>query len=145
MIKRFNEIIVTLPDKLNLIKSSKKYDLRGLPKSSISKIFNNRKPVPGVYVMYDKDVPVYVGRSRNLAQRIGLDHRAKQKTQATMTYKLVSHIDYPEIDNMDSGREYLFNNYTVSMIQIDCEYERAIFEIYAAMTLNCKHNSFRET
>lgn len=66
MIKRFNEIIVTLPDKLNLIKSSKKYDLRGLTKSSISKIFNNRKPVPGVYVMYDKDVPVYVGRSGNL-------------------------------------------------------------------------------
>lgn len=91
---------------------------------------------------------LYVGRSRNLATRIGVDLRATSREQATISYKLTTlKDDYPDLETIRDAREYMYKHYSVQMIKVPDENERAIFQIYAAMKLGTINvfNSFRET
>jgi hypothetical protein len=94
--------------------------------------------------MYEDNIPVYIGRSRTLAQRIGVDLRSIQKSQATLTYKLMNS-GLLCVQTMEETRSYMYKHFTVKMLQLDDEYERAIFQIYASMKLGTKYNSFMES
>ncbi|PLR95752.1 hypothetical protein [Bacillus sp. T33-2] len=91
---------------------------------------------------------VYVGRSGNLAQRIGVDLRAVTRQQATISYKLTTLKQrFPQLNTIQDAREYMYKNYSVQMLKIEDENERALFQIYASMELGTldEFNSFRET
>lgn len=142
---RFNKIIDLLPVLLEQLVNKQSYPIKSLTKSKIESILGQREPVAGVYLIscIQDNLPVYVGRSKTLAQRIGIDHRALQKTQASLAYKLTT-LGRWGITNMAEAREYMFSNFHVRMIPIGDEYTRTIFEVYASMTLNTKYNSFME-
>ena len=86
----YSEVHEQLPLLLEKLLGADKHLLSELTKGKIEKLIGTKSAVPGVYLMsqIDDDMPVYVGRSKNLAQRIGTDHRAIQKTQATLAQRL---------------------------------------------------------
>ncbi|WP_197186360.1 hypothetical protein [Brevibacillus agri] len=81
--------------------------------------------------------------SKTLAQRIGVDHRATQKTQSTLGYKLTT-LNINGVVCIKTARAYMYDKFFVRMLPIEDEYTRTIFEVYAAMKLKTKYNSFME-
>lgn len=141
----YNDVHNQLPALLEKLLSAEKYPLRTLTRGKINKILVSEEAIPGVYLMseIENDTPVYVGRSKTLAQRIGTDHRAIQKTQATLGLRLWKQ-GIEGILCMKTAREYMYRRFNVRMLPIENEYVRTIFEVYAAMNLCTEHNSFME-
>lgn len=142
--KPFESIINSLPLYLEKLLAQKEYCFANLTEGKLKDYFSTSSPVSGVFVMYEKGIPVYIGRSRTLAQRIGVDLRSIQKSQATLTYRLLNS-GLLDVKTMEEARDYMYNHFTVKMIEIEDEYERAIFQIYASMKLGTKYNSFMES
>lgn len=146
----FENIYNGLPQRLNELTSAPKYEIKNLTQGTIKKLLGEESlPIEGVFLISDhvKGQMVYVGRSRNLATRIGVDLRATTREQATISYKLTTLADYPNLKTIIDAREFMYKHYSVQMIKIPDENERAIFQIYAAMKLGTikVFNSFRET
>jgi hypothetical protein len=141
----YEEVHNQLPILLHKLLSAVKYPLSEITKGKIEKILETKEAVPGVYLMSEilGDTPVYVGRSKTLAQRIGTDHRAIQKEMATLGYRL-SKQGIEGISCMKTAREYMYQRFNVRMLPIEDVYVRTIFEVYAAMSLKTMHNSFLE-
>lgn len=138
----FDEIVKGFPELFEKLIGNQKFSLGTLTCNTINLHFKRKDPISGVYLMSDKDNnPMYVGRSRHIAQRIGTDHRATQKSQANLTHK------YSKLNNISflDARSYMFENYYVQMVEIENEYARTLFEVYAAMKLSTPFNSFRES
>lgn len=140
----FENIINLLPLYLEKLLAQKEYWFADLTQRKIQEHFFTNDPIPGVFVMYEKGEPVYIGRSRTLAQRIGVDLRSIQKSQATLTYRLMKS-GLLNIKTMEETRAYMYKCFTIKMLQLEDEYERAIFQIYASMNLRTKYNSFMES
>lgn len=140
----FHDIVNKLPVYLKKLLEQKEYSFADLTEGKIKEHFNSSNPVSGVFVMFDEGVPVYIGRSKTLAQRIGVDLRSIQKSQATLTYKLTN-LDSIDTKTMEETRTYMYNHFTIKMLQLDDEHDRAIFQIYASMELKTKYNSFMES
>lgn len=94
--------------------------------------------------MFEKGWPVYIGRSRILTQRIGVDLRSIQKSQATLTHKLMKS-GLLNVKTMEETRYYIYKNFTIRMIRIKDEDERAKFSDISSMKLTSKYNSFMES
>jgi hypothetical protein len=147
----FTEIYSLLPKRLEQLLTATKFPIKDLTEGKVKKIFGeDSSPIEGVFLVTsnNKSKPLFVGRSRNLAQRIGVDLRATNREQATLSYKLTLLKDrFPLLESIRDAREYMYNNFSVQMIRIDDENERAIFQIYAAMELETleEFNSFRES
>lgn len=140
----YEEIHEQLPDLFQQLESKEPENLSLLTKGYICSKLDGSKA--GVYLISEiqSNKPIYVGRSKKLDQRIGKDHRAIQKSQATLSYQLWQKA-MPGIIDMKTAREYMFNNYQVRMLPIEDEYVRTIFEVYAALMLNTvRFNSFLE-
>ncbi len=43
---------------------------------------------------------------------------------------------------MEEARIYMYKHFTIKMLKLEDEYERAEFQIYASMQLITKYNSF---
>ncbi|KGM45489.1 hypothetical protein P9D43_29140 [Neobacillus niacini] len=147
----FEDIYEGLPKLLDELISAPKYEIKSLTEGTIKKVFGEDSlPIEGVFLISDhtNNKVLYVGRSRNLATRIGVDLRALTREQATISYKLTTLKDeYPNLITIRDAREYMYKHYSVQMIKVPDENERAIFQIYAAIKLGTINvfNSFRET
>ncbi|WP_156774238.1 hypothetical protein [Fictibacillus arsenicus] len=148
MIVSFQDINNRLQERLDQLLTATKFPIRTLTEGEIKKIFGEYLlPIEGVYLIV-KNKPLYVGRSRNLAQRIGVDLRATTRKQATLSYKLTTLKDrFPQLQTIQDARNYIYDHYSIQMIRVEDENERAIIQIYAAMELGTikEFNSFRET
>ncbi len=133
-----------LPILIRKLVESPKYRIDTLTEGKIKEILNESMPAKGVYLMYDKEVPMYVGRSKTLAQKIGTDERSLGEMQATVSKKIMK-IESNDFLTMKDARSYLFNNYNVKFIKMDDEVLRAMFVIYIATELSTPFNSFMET
>lgn len=140
----FENIVNLLPLYLEKLLAEKEYSFAELTERKIKDHFSISNPVSGVFVMFEKGDPAYIGRSKTLAQRIGVDLRSIQKSQATLTYKLMKS-GVLNVKTMEETRNYMYKHFTIKMIQLEDEYERAIFQIYASMKLGTKYNSFIES
>lgn len=140
----FESIVNVLPLYLEELLTQKEYCFADLTERKIKTHFCTSDPIPGVFVMLEKGDPVYIGRSRTLSQRIGVDLRSIQKSQATLTYKLLKSGSL-NVKTMEETRNYMYKHFTIKMLRIEDEYERAIFQIYASMKLDSKYNSFMES
>lgn len=140
----FEDIVILLPSYLEKLLEQKDYSFATLTKKRINDYFNTNNPVAGVFVMFEKGEPVYIGRSRTLAQRIGVDLRSIQESQATLTLKLMK-LGITNTKTMEETRTYMYEHFMIKMIQLEDEYERALFQIYASMKLETKYNSFMES
>lgn len=141
---KFFDYAEKLPVLFRELLESPGYKIDTLTEGRIKEILGESSPVKGVYLMYDKEVPMYVSRSKTLAQKIGTDERALGEIQATVSKKIMKDQNN-ELSTMKEARKYLFDNYRVKFIKVDDEILRAILVIYIATELQTPFNSFMET
>ena len=142
MLAEYKWINDRLPVLFEQLLDSPRYSFRRITKSYLQSILESKEPVKGIYLISDQeDNPIYVGRSRTLAQRLGVDHRAVTKSQANLTLKLSRIME----TDMRLTREYMYDNYFVRIVRVENTIERTLLEIYTAMILKTPHNSFEET
>lgn len=139
---KFFDYIEELPVLFKQLVESEGYKIDNLTEGKIKEILGETSPVKGVYLMHDNEVPMYVGRSKTLAQKIGTDERSLGEVQATVTKKIMRDKNFP---NMKDARKYLFENYKVKFIKVDDEVLRTLLVIYVATELQTPFNSFMET
>lgn len=140
----FDEIVTHFPQLYEQLMNSQKYNFGELTRGNINTILktDNKNPISGVYLISDtQNAPLYVGRSRNLAQRIGTDHRSVDKNLANLTNKIAVENNI----SLHEARGYMYGDFEVQLIRIENDYARTLFEVYAAMKLQTPYNSFRET
>ncbi len=107
-------------------------------------------PEEGIYLFYDNDEPLYVGRSGSkntkLHQRI-LEHGNKDSdgSSGTLARRLaleIAHPNDPEWDSLYENQRNRVQNMQVRVVEITNDYEQGMFEIYAAYVFNTPYNEF---
>ena len=119
-------------------------------------------PQQGVYVFYEGDTPIYVGRSRRMRQRIR-EHGAtsSRHESATFAFKLLRHaIGEPEGHSSKYTRPQLqekhpdeytkqrqrVRNMRFRVVEIEDPEVQTVFETYAILALDTKrYNTFHTT
>ena len=144
----FNELVVKMPGLLQSLKSQPfrtRENLVGIPER-------------GVYVFYESDKALYVGRSNRLKARLQEHSRlSSTHNSATFAFNLAKKIHAKEIPPDVTLKEleqasdfdkafFEAKNHVAQMkirvIQIDDQVTQALFEIYAALALNAPYNDF---
>ncbi|WP_257351436.1 GIY-YIG nuclease family protein [Pseudalkalibacillus decolorationis] len=141
LLLKFPEMIERYPDLLKILLESKRFSLETITQAQIKQMLRSKIPVAGVYLITDsEDRPLYVGRSKNLAQRIGRDHRSLNKNAANLTYRIsiMNNISHKE------ARDYVFGDFFVRFLKVENEHDRTVFEVFVAMELDTPYNSFLE-
>ena len=148
---KFNEYIQRMPILLNELKGKpllNRHELEGIPKS-------------GVYVFYREGKPLYVGRSNRLKERIQEHGRpSSDHYSATFAFRLAKEemskdkdipkdITRKELENAPGFAEMFYiaranvAQMKIRVIEIECQVDQALFEIYAVLALNTtKYNDF---
>ncbi|MYB75657.1 MAG: hypothetical protein F4X83_00855 [Chloroflexi bacterium] len=161
--RRFEDIIPKLPVYLRELAES-----AYLHMDSPAQRRSLRSRLPGrqgVYILYEHDRPVYVGRSDRLADRL-LEHGqpANGPESATLAFNLAyqqwhpeanpTHFNREERQAFKSADEYwnLFDRakrrvrkMSVRAVEIVDPVEQAVFELYAHVELKTPYNSFENT
>jgi len=126
----------------------------GMGPKAILQELNLSADFPGCYVFLEQGQPIYVGISQGVIRRI-LDHvKGRDHYTATLAYNMAFK-DYPHqmtrkeamrrkdfMAAFDQAKKSLAAC-DVAFIQIDDVVELYLFEVYAAMELDTKWNSFR--
>ena len=150
MNEEWNLLIKQLPKLLNQLTSQplRPTDDRGV------------LPKKGVYVFYEKDKAIYVGRSNRLKSRIQQHGRqSSMHNSASLAFRMAKEemarlhdipkdITRKELEEAP-GFDMLFFNarlrvaqMKIRVIGINDQVTQALFEIYAALALNTKYNDF---
>ena len=121
-----------------------------------------RVPQQGVYVFYEGDTPIYVGRSRRMRKRIR-EHGAtsSRHESATFAFKLLRHaIREPDGHSSKHTRPELQEKYASQyaaqrervrnmrfrVVEIEDPLVQTVFETYAILALNTTdYNTFHTT
>ena len=142
--KKMKNLLDSLSSLLDTLCDQDPYDFGDLTEKKIqSDILNTKKKVAGVYLFSKKqgNKPLYVGRTHNLAYRIGRLHRSRETNQAQVT-RCIAKV---RNETMSKARIWVLSNCTVRILRLDENWKRAILENYAAKILDTKCNSFKET
>ncbi|GAI99616.1 unnamed protein product [marine sediment metagenome] len=117
-------------------------------------------PERGVYIFYENDAAIYVGRSNRLKQRIQEHSRpSSMHNSASFAFNIAKeiiarHLDIPKDATRKQlekapGFDRLFYEAKARVARmkirvkgVDDQVTQALFEIYAALTLNTKYNDF---
>ncbi|MFC2070424.1 GIY-YIG nuclease family protein [Chloroflexota bacterium] len=147
---RFGKLIDKMPSLLRDLESQpflSRAELAGIPKQ-------------GIYVFYQKEKAVYVGRSNRLKERIQEHGRpSSDHYSATLAFRIAKKkLNYEgdehrlatrdELEQALGFKEVFFQarlqvaEMQVKIIGIDDQITQALFEIYAALTLNTQYNDF---
>lgn len=80
-----------------------------------------RKPLPkypGVYIIYYRRKPLYVGRSNNIRQRFVAQHLSSKNVIASSSFR--KHLLSGEwITKLEDARDWIINNCRIKYIEID--------------------------
>ncbi len=148
----FNKLMQGLPELLQRLEESEAFEVP------------NRKAVPksGVYVFYENNKPIYVGRSNNMKERL-LQHgrRSSGHNQASFAFILAKEamkvdgkglrkeqITRKELEGAPgfkqafSRQKLRVRQMTIRLIGINDQTTQALFEIYASLALNTHYNDF---
>ena len=150
MNKKFDEMIDQLPFLLNQLVNSpskNRTSLGALPKK-------------GIYVFYENECPIYVGRSNRIKERI-LEHSRPSSTHnsATFAFNLAKEVAIKkEIDinkkvrvNLETDSDFsrLFSEakervsrMSIRVVNIDDPIIQTVFEVYASIKFNTSFNDF---
>ncbi|TFH42123.1 MAG: hypothetical protein E4G94_06810 [ANME-2 cluster archaeon] len=149
MNNKFGEIINQIPNSMQQLEDS---PLR--QRSNLGDI-----PKKGIYVFYEDQEPIYVGRTNRMKMRIQ-EHgrRSSYHNTATFAFILAKEIANEQGIDIDKNRNELeadsaFNNIfleqkervskmNVRVIEILDPIIQTIFEVYVSMELNTKYNDF---
>ena len=140
---KFDEMIDKLPDLLKQLENSpsKNRDILGT------------LPQKGIYVFYENECPIYVGRSNRIKERLQEHSRpSSTHTSATFAFNLAKEaaikkgIDVNNKSRVNLERDSAFSNlYTeakervskmsIKVIKIDDPIIQTVFEVYASIKL----------
>jgi hypothetical protein len=134
------ETLAHLPKLLDDLRNAPIHAIGNLTRTRVKEAVSGHQ---GVYLFSEKSTgkPAYVGRSANLPQRLGTNHRSKLRNQAPVTKAIM---DNRKLTSMAEARNRLYEEYVVRILAESDVCTRAMLEVYAAMTLNTKMNSFLE-
>ena len=151
MLIKFDRLIAKMPELLKELKNTpllNRNDLSDVPKQ-------------GVYILYHKGKPVYVGRSNNIRSRIQQHSRPSSRhNSASLAFRIAKDnmsrntaiprfIKRKELEEAPGFAQEFFlarmmvANMKIRVIEITDQVEQALFEIYAALALKTtKYNEF---
>ena len=148
---KFNQLVAKMPELLKRLGSQP-----FLTKDNLADI-----PEKGVYVFYENDEALYVGRSNRLKARIQ-QHGRPSSTHNSATFafniakeEIARHQDIPRDITRKAlekapGFVRLFYQakgrvaqMKIRFIEIEDQIEQAMFEIYVHLALNTRYNDFR--
>ena len=116
-------------------------------------------PQKGVYVFYEDGKPIYVGRSRNLRQRI-LNHSRPSSTHNSASFAFLlarektgclRHTDSrfraqlekdPNFEKIFKEQKARISRMKIKAVEIEDPNTQAIFEIYCSEKLRTSYNDF---
>jgi hypothetical protein len=115
-------------------------------------------PRHGIYVFYEDEVPIYVGRSNNMRSRLRMHCRSSSgHLSATFAFLLARrHADCPSLDGKtrqqaqdDPDFRRLWDQcksdiraMQIRVVEIDDQIDQTLFEVYAALELQTKYNDW---
>jgi len=130
------------------------------PPIGIHGIGVTRLPQKGVYVLFEGDEPIYVGRSNRLKQRLK-EHsqRSSGRYSATLALRMAKRDTSPVrekgrkqtdallmenrdfVERFEAAKDRIAGM-GIRFVEIEDQVEQAMFEVYAALALKAKHNDF---
>ncbi|MCH7642783.1 MAG: GIY-YIG nuclease family protein [Chloroflexi bacterium] len=148
-IGQFEEMIANLPVVLKALQLSPALNVEGLDKV----------PDSGIYVFYENQRPVYVGRSNSLKSRLrshgreSSDHRSatfafilavkEAKNRGIDTSPTRDQLqDIPVFREIYSDSKKRVRKMEIRVVEIVDAIEQTVFEVYASLALETPHNSF---
>ena len=130
------------------------------PLIAIDDIGITQVPQKGVYVFFEGNKPIYVGRSNRLKKRLK-EHsqRSSDHYSATLAFRIAKQntLTLPKKEKKQTNEQLMKNRDFVEefeaakdriartkirFIGIEGQIEQAMFEIYAALALNTRYNDF---
>ncbi len=119
-------------------------------------------PQKGIYVLFDKNKPIYVGRSNNIKRRLNEhSNEGSDRYSATFAFRLAlkeyerkyrKSVKGVRRQDLEKDHEFAFEfkeaksrvaEMGIKVIDIDDQITQTIFEVYAAMKLGTlEYNSF---
>jgi len=148
--EQFNKVIEKMQPLLEELQASEpltRADLRTVPQR-------------GLYVFYEDDIPIYVGRSNRVRQRLQEHSRPSSRhNSATFAFNLATEaaqkqrfdltdMQRSKIEN-DPGFKKLYDEaksrvaaMEIRVIKVADPIEQTIFEVYAALALATAYNDF---
>ena len=144
----FERIIVKMPRLLNKLRSSP-----ALRRDSLYGVAQR-----GIYVFYDNDIPIYVGRSNRLRQRL-LEHSRPSSRHNSATFAFLLATEEAQGLGFSSMQRNVLQNepafkdifqeakervgrMNVRVVEISDPIEQTVFELYAALKLGTPYNDF---
>ena len=152
MNERFKELTDGMPSRLQ--------SLLEQPLIAIDDIGITKVPQKGVYVFFEGNKPIYVGRSNRLKDRLkehsqgGSAHYSAtlaviiaKKNTSTLQIKERKQTNEQLMKNRDFVEEFIaakdrIARAKIRFIEIEDQIEQAIFEIYASLALDTELNDF---
>ena len=153
MSDQFDIVIARMPGLLKALRSSSvvsRDTLRGIPER-------------GVYAFYEKDVPLYVGRSNQMKERL-LRHSQPSSMHETATFAFLLAIEKAKDDKelwecatsmtrteLQSDKKFSslyqeaklrVSNLDIRVVEVTDPIDQTVFEVYAALQLQTPYNSF---
>ena len=149
---KFKELVDKMPPYLQLLLSQ--------PLIDINDIGITQVPQKGVYVFFESNKPIYVGRSNRLKERLK-EHSQKSSDHysATLAFRIAkqnaSDLQNKErkltnaqlMENSDFLKEFTaakdrIYKAKIRFIKIEDQIEQAMFELYASLALGTELNDF---
>ena len=152
MNERFGELIDKMPTNLQ--------SLLEQPPITIDEIGITQMPQKGVYVFFEDNKPIYVGRSNRLKERLrehsqsSSDHysatlafRITKKSASAIRIKSKKQTNEQLMKNSDFVKEFKaakerISRVKIRFVEIEDQIEQAVFEIYAHLELGTELNDF---
>lgn len=77
--------------------------------------------VPGVYAIFDRDrdVTLYVGRTKNIRRRLYTNHLMGPGTNARLKRYLMEDPERPDIPDMAAAKKYLLDHCEFQYLRVD--------------------------
>lgn len=147
---QFEKVIAKMPVLFNALRRS----------SLLSRDNLGALPKRGVYVFYENDVPLYVGRSNRLRRRL-IEHSRPSSLHNSATFAFILAVEEAEkqgIDCRSQKRDVLqvepafediysraktrVSDMKIKITEVNDPIEQTVFEVYVALKLNTPYNSF---
>jgi hypothetical protein len=130
---RWEKFARNFPKMLEKLVKQKPLPVRDLTTKKLTDALENGSTA-GVYVFsrVKRDIPFYVGRSKNLPRRVGVEHRSQYKNSAHFVYALMKRNGFKTVEE---AQRHFFENFHVRFITVADPVVRAAFELYAAVEL----------
>ena len=131
--------------------------LKQMMPTKLADLKGAKLPKAGIYVLYEDETPLYVGRTGRMKARLK-EHGAQSSSHFSASFAFILAKEKALLNNVDCKRsrkqlqdcpDFAFNeakgrvsNMRFKCIEINDSIEQTLFEVYAAIELETLHNSF---